>query len=73
MSNKDMSNKDDELKSEYSAELIRSGVRGKYAKQYEKGTNVVLIEPDLHKLFPDAKAVNDALRQYASEHQLVSQ
>jgi len=30
-------------------DLIRSGVRGKYAKSYREGTNIVLIDPDLHK------------------------
>jgi len=39
------------------------GVRGKYAKRYAEGTNVVLIEPDVAKEFPDAAAVNEALRQ----------
>jgi hypothetical protein len=38
------------------------GVRGKYAAAYAKGTNVVVIEPDLAKIFPDSEAVNDALR-----------
>jgi len=52
----------DELRDEYDATLIRSGVRGKYAKRYHEGTNVVLLAPDVAKAFPDAKAVNDALR-----------
>lgn len=38
------------------------GVRGKYAAAYAKGTNVVVIEPELAKIFPDSEAVNDALR-----------
>lgn len=38
------------------------GVRGKYTKRYAKGTNVVVVDRDLSKHFPDAKAVNDALR-----------
>jgi len=43
-----MSNKDtDDLRPEYPPELIRSGVRGKYAKQFREGSNVVLIDPDL--------------------------
>ncbi len=54
---------EDDLRQEYSAELIRSGVRGKYAKQYREHTNVVVIEPDLSEAFPNAKAVNDALRE----------
>jgi len=42
-------------------------VRGKYAKRYREGTNVVLIDPDLHKLFPTSEAVNRALREYVSK------
>ena len=38
------------------------GVRGKYSKRYNKGTNVVLIDPDVAEFFPDHDAVNDALR-----------
>lgn len=65
-----MSN-EDTLRAEYSADLIKSGVRGKYASRYKQGTNVVVIEPDLHKLFPDSESVNRALRQYAKEHQIL--
>jgi hypothetical protein len=61
-----MSSDKDSLRDEYPPELIKSGVRGKYTKQYRKGTNVVLIDPDLHKLFPDSESVNRALRAYAS-------
>jgi hypothetical protein len=61
-----MSNsKSDDLCPEYPSELIKSGVRGKYAKRYrEEGTNFVLIDPDLHEIFPDSKAVNRALREH---------
>ena len=61
-----MSNDKDTLRDEYSEELIRSGVRGKYARAYREGTNVVLLDPDLHKLFPDSDAVNRALREYVA-------
>jgi hypothetical protein len=63
-------NSDDALRHEYPAELIRSGERGKYAARYREGTNVVLIDPELHKLFPNSEAVNSALRRYAQEHQI---
>ncbi|MFP4305735.1 MAG: hypothetical protein ACLFRG_00225 [Desulfococcaceae bacterium] len=59
---------EDTLRPEYPAELIKSGVRGKYAKAYREGTNIVVISPELHKLFPDSESVNKALRQYAKEH-----
>ena len=48
-----------EMRPEYD---FSGGVRGKYAEQYRAGTNVVLLEPDLAKAFPDSKSVNDALR-----------
>jgi len=41
------------------------GVRGKYAKRFGKGTNLVLLEPDVAKAFPDAAAVNETLRALA--------
>lgn len=64
-----MSN-DDALRPEYPSDLIKSGERGKYAAQYREGTNLVLIEPEMHRLFPNARAVNDALRRYAREHHI---
>lgn len=42
---------------------FRGGVRGKYAKRYSTGTNVVLLEPDVADAFPTARAVNAALRK----------
>ena len=39
------------------------GARGKYAKRFRERTNLVPIEPELAKSFPDAKSVNDALRE----------
>ena len=38
------------------------GVRGKYAKRYAEGTNLVLLSPDVATVFPDSAAVNEALR-----------
>jgi urate oxidase len=37
-------------------------VRGEYAKRYTEGTNVVVIDPDVAKYFPDHESVNEALR-----------
>ena len=62
-----MKAKDDDLRPEYPAELIKKGVRGKYAKRYREGTNIVLIDPDLHERFPDSEAVNRALREYVAQ------
>ena len=54
---------DDELRSEYDlSELLKEGVRGKYANRYREGTNLVLLAPDVAAVFPDEKAVNEALR-----------
>jgi hypothetical protein len=54
---------DDELRSEYDlSELLKGGVRGKYADRYREGTNLVLLAPDVAAVFPDESAVNEALR-----------
>jgi hypothetical protein len=41
------------------------GVRGKHSKTYQQGTNLVLLEPDVAKIFKDSAAVNTALRMLA--------
>ena len=53
----------DDLQPEYRREALGKGVRGKYFKAYQKGTNVVLLSPDVAKAFPTSDAVNDALRE----------
>ncbi len=67
-----MSNDKDTLREEYPEDLIKSGVRGKYAKRYREGTNLVLIDPDLHKEFPDSESVNRALRDYLSKKRIAT-
>ena len=53
----------DELRPEYDLKsLLKGGMRGKYAQKYREGTNLVLLEPEIAKAFPNEKAVNDALR-----------
>ena len=53
----------DELRPEYDlSTLLKDGVRGKYARRYEQGTNLVLLSPDVAKAFPTDEAVNEALR-----------
>ena len=42
--------------------LLKGGVKGKYAAEFEAGTNLVLIEPEIHSEFKTDKEVNDALR-----------
>ncbi|MCO5170046.1 MAG: hypothetical protein M9894_27235 [Planctomycetes bacterium] len=56
---KPKSTKRDELLPEYD---FRDGVRGKHARRYAEGTNVVVLEPDVAEYFPDAESVNEALR-----------
>lgn len=62
-----MSSDKDTLRDEYPEDLIKSGVRGKYTRKYREGTNIVIIDPDLHELFPDSESVNRALRDYVSK------
>lgn len=45
---------------------FRGGIRGKYAKRYAEGTNVVVIDPDVAEYFPDHDSVNEALRSLAA-------
>ena len=60
-----MKKKDDnsEMLEEYD---FSQGVRGKYAGRYAEGANVVVIEPDVARYFPDHDAVNEALRGLAA-------
>lgn len=52
----------DDLRDEYDFAQMKGGVRGKYAQDYRKGTNLVLLEPDIAQAFPNDEAVNKALR-----------
>lgn len=47
------------MKREYD---FRRGVRGKYAKRYQRGTNVVVLDPDVAAAYPDSASVNRVLR-----------
>jgi hypothetical protein len=50
---------DPDMKAEYD---FSKGIRGKYAKRYAEGTNVVVLAPDVAAVFPTSEAVNTALR-----------
>ena len=52
----------DDLRLEYDLSKLKGGVRGKYAKRFQQGTNLVLLSPDVAKYFPDEQSVNAALR-----------
>jgi hypothetical protein len=51
----------DEMRPEYD---FSGGVRGKYAADFARGTNVVVLAPDVAVAFKTARAVNDALRSH---------
>ena len=64
-----MSQKTSELEEDDIPEMdLHGGVRGKYYERYMQGTNVVLLDPDLADVFHDSAVVNQALREYLSEH-----
>ncbi len=52
----------DEMRPEYD---FTGGVRGRFFNEYQKGTNVVLLDPDVAEVFPDSTSVNEALRALA--------
>jgi hypothetical protein len=52
----------DELRPEYDLTRLKGGVRGKYYQRATAGTNLVLLEPDVARAFPDSTSVNQALR-----------
>jgi len=41
------------------------GTRGKYAKKYAAGTNIIVLAPDVAKDFPNSNIVNETLRDLA--------
>ncbi len=51
-----------DLRAEYD---FSQGIRGKFARRYAKGSNVVVLEPDVAREFPNAKVVNTSLRALA--------
>jgi len=54
--------KNENIRKEYRREDLGPGVRGKYYDAYRRGTNLVLLSPDVAKAFPTEEAVNNALR-----------
>ena len=53
---------DDDLRPEYDFASMKGGVRGKYVARLRKGSNLVLLEPEVAAAFPSDGAVNEALR-----------
>ena len=50
------------MRPEYDFASMKGGVRGKYVARLRKGSNLVLLEPEVAAAFPSAEAVNEALR-----------
>jgi hypothetical protein len=57
-----MKRRSDDLRREYDLASLKGGVRGKYYERAMAGTNLVLLEPDVARAFPDSDSVNRALR-----------
>ena len=53
--------KAEEMRAEYRREDLGKGVRGKHHAEFKKGNNLVLLTPELAKIFPTNEAVNAAL------------
>lgn len=51
---------DPEMRKEYD---FSNGVRGKYAKRFAQGTNIVVLDPEVARVFPDSESVNRILRE----------
>ncbi len=52
----------DELRPEYDFSKLKNKVKGKYAERYASETNVVVLAPDVARVFKNEKSVNEALR-----------
>ena len=50
------------MRKTYRREDLGPGVRGKHFAAYEKGSNLVLLQPDVAAAFPTSAAVNEALQ-----------
>lgn len=51
----------EEVRAEYTRSDLGTGERGKFHAQYQKGHNLVLLDPEVAAAFPTDQAVNDAL------------
>lgn len=62
MKKKTSNPKNDDLRPEYTRKDLKGAVRGKYFKEFQKGTNIALLAPEIRAAFPNDEAVNEALR-----------
>jgi hypothetical protein len=51
-----------DMRPEYNFASMKGGIRGKHYEEYRKGTNIVLLKPEVAEAFPTEDAVNEALR-----------
>jgi hypothetical protein len=51
----------DEMREEYNFSKLKNKVKGKYAERYASETNIVVLAPDVARVFKNEKSVNDAL------------
>jgi hypothetical protein len=55
----------DEMRAEYDLSKLKFVGRGIYAERYRSGTNLVLLDGDVRKAFPDDRVINETLRAVA--------
>ena len=60
----------DEMRPEYRREDLGEMVRGKYIPRLARGSNVVVLEPEIAKVFPTSEAVNQALAELLADPNL---
>lgn len=51
-----------DLRTEYDFKKLKGGTKGKYARRYSQGVNLVALDPDVAKIFHDSETVNQSLR-----------
>lgn len=65
MKKKENKVQDEDMSPEYDFSKMKLVGRGIYAERYRSGTNIVLLDRDVRKAFPDDRSVNEALREMA--------
>jgi hypothetical protein len=63
---------DDDMLPEYDFSKMKLVGRGIYAERYRSGTNIVLLDRDVRKAFPDDRDVNEVLREVAKARRKAS-
>ena len=66
MGRKTKAESDDDLRPEYDLSKLKFVGRGIYARRFRSGTNLVLLDRDVRKAFPDDESVNEALQVIAN-------